>query len=104
VIGGVTGLALGGACFIVAAETAIGLRLSMMMFGVAIPSVAGWGLTARGLSSLSQKVEQFEVMREGLEVCRSRSHPGCVKLRQHFWDMMVRNAAAVGMDPGQVSK
>jgi hypothetical protein len=102
VISGVAGITLGGICFIVAAEAVIGIRLSVLVIGVAIPPVAGWGVTAKGLSQIGKKVEQFEVLREGLEVCRSRSHPGCMKLRQHFWDMMVRNATAAGLDSSQV--
>lgn len=103
-ISGVAGVTLGGTCFLVAADAAIGIRLFVMMLGVSIPPAAVWGRTAQGLSRISQRVEQFEVMREGLEACRSRSHPGCMKLRQHFWDMMVRNAAAAGMDLTQVPR
>jgi hypothetical protein len=104
VIGGVAGVILGGICFFIAAEAVIGIRLAVLMLGFAIPLLAGWGVTAKGLSRIGKKVEQFEVLREGLEVCRSRSHPGCMKLRQHFWDMMVRNAAAAGLDSSQVPR
>jgi hypothetical protein len=97
-ISGMAGVTLGGACFVVAADAAPGLRLAVLMLSVSIPPVAGWGVTARGLSRLAQKVEQFEVMRDGLEACRSRSHPGCVRLRQRFWDMMLRSAADTGLD------
>jgi len=36
--------------------------------------LAAWGLTATGLTRLGSKVEQFELLRDGLEACRSRSH------------------------------
>jgi hypothetical protein len=58
-----------------------------------ILSLAAWGVTATGLTRLESKVEQFETLRDGLEACRSRSHPGCRKIRQHFWDLMEHIAA-----------
>jgi hypothetical protein len=94
----VAGVALGATCFVAAGDASSGIRLALLVLGGSIPPVAGWGATARGLSRLSQKVEQFEVMRDGLDACRSRSHPGCMKLRQHFWDMLTRTAAEAGMD------
>ena len=57
------------------------------------------GLTATGVTRLGSKVEQFELLRDGLEACRSRSHPGCRKLRQRFWDMMQDVAADVSVRP-----
>jgi hypothetical protein len=56
-------------------------------------------MTATGLTRIDSRVEQFEVLRDGLEACRSRSHPGCRRLRQHFWDMMTRTAADINARP-----
>ena len=100
--GGAVGAALGGVFFVGSGGAPVEGRLLLLMVGLSIPSVAGWGVTVRALSQLSTKLEQFEVLCDGLEACRTRSHPGCMKLRQHFWDMMVRNAAHVGLDPKQL--
>jgi len=96
--GGAIGVALGGLFFVVTGSAPLDTRMLYLLLGVSVPSAAGWGITARPLSQLNVKLEQFQVMCDGLEACRSRSHPGCMKLRQHFWDMMLRTAASAGLD------
>ena len=93
VASGIAGAVLGAAFFVVASDAALGTRIGVGILAPLILSLAAWGATATGLTRLDSKVEQFEVLRDGLEACRSRSHPGCRKLRQHFWDMMVNIAA-----------
>jgi len=99
--GSIAGVAVGGLSMVASAGAPLEIRLAWLLIGLSVPSVAGWGLTARALSQLTTRLEQFEVMRDGLEACRSRSHPGCIKLRQHFWDLIVRTASEAGMNVGR---
>ena len=87
------GVALGLAFFFIASEARLGMRLGVV---AAVPSIlflSAWGVTATSLTRLESKLETFETLRDGLEACRSRSHPGCRKIRQHFWNLMERIAA-----------
>lgn len=99
VLSGLVGLAIGGVFVVVASDASLGTRLGVCILAPLILSLAAWGVTATGLTRLDSKVEQFEVLRDGLEACRSRSHPGCKRLRQHFWDMMVHIAADASARP-----
>lgn len=92
----IIGLVLGGVFLIVGADASVVMRLGVCVAAPLTLSVAAWGLTTTGLTRIDSKVEQFELLRDGLEACRSRSHPGCRRLRQHFWDMMTRSAADIG--------
>jgi hypothetical protein len=89
----VVGVALGAAFFLVAAEAAPEMRIGVGVMAPLILTLSAWGVTATGLTRLESKVEQFETLRDGLEACRSRSHPGCKKIRQHFWNLMEHIAA-----------
>jgi hypothetical protein len=99
------GLAIGGTFSIVAADAGLWTRLAVAVLAPSILTLAAWGLTATGLARLDSKVEQFEILCDGLEACRSRSHPGCRRLRQRFWDMMqdVTADASVPTSPGALS-
>jgi hypothetical protein len=87
------GFVLGLAFFFVAAEAQLGLRVGIAGAVPAILFLSAWGVTATTLTRLESKLETFETLRDGLEACRSRSHPGCRKIRQHFWTLMERIAA-----------
>jgi hypothetical protein len=93
------GLGIGGAFAIVGSDASVWTRLAVAILAPSILGLAAWGLTTTGLTRLDSKVEQFELLRDGLEACRSRSHPGCRKLRQRFWDMMTDVAGDVGARP-----
>ena len=93
------GLAIGVGFLVVGTEASVTARFAVSVLAPSILSLAVWGLTATGLTRIDSKVEQFEVLRDGLEACRSRSHPGCRRLRQHFWDMMTRTAADLSARP-----
>lgn len=97
------GLAIGGSFSLIAADAGLWTRLAVAMLAPSILMLGAWGLTATGLTRLGSKVEQFELLRDGLEACRSRSHPGCRKLRQRFWDMMQDVAADVSVRPASGS-
>jgi hypothetical protein len=86
------GLAIGAIFFVVGSDATLRTRIGVCLLSPLILLLAAWGVTATGLTRLGSKVEQFEVLRDGLEACRSRSHPGCRKLRQRFWDMMTHIA------------
>lgn len=89
----VVGVGLGAAFFLVAADAALEVRMGVGLVAPLILVLSAWGVTATGLTRLESKVEQFETLRDGLEACRSRSHPGCRKIRQHFWNLMEHIAA-----------
>jgi hypothetical protein len=87
------GGALGVAFLFVASEAGLGVRLGVAASAPSILFLSAWGVTATTLTRLENKLETFETLRDGLEACRSRSHPGCRKIRQHFWNLMERIAA-----------
>ena len=87
------GIALGCVFLLVAQDAGLGIRIGVAILAPLILALAAWGVTATGLTRLDSKVEQFETLRDGLEACRSRSHPGCRKIRQHFWNLMEHIAA-----------
>jgi hypothetical protein len=95
VASGVIGVLLGVSFLVIDREIDPFFRLGVLVMAPLTLSLAAWGLTTTGLTRIDSKVQQFELMRDGLEACRSRSHPGCKRLRQHFWDMMTRIAADV---------
>lgn len=95
VASGATGAAIGGVFAFVAGDAAVSVRAGVALVAPLIMVLAAWGLTATSLTKLDHKVEQFEVLHDGLEACRSRSHPGCKKLRQHFWDLITN----IAVDP-----
>jgi hypothetical protein len=99
VASGVAGIAIGGTFLLVGAEASITTRMAVCILAPLILTSAAWGVTATGLTRIDSKVEQFELLRDGLEACRSRSHPQCKRLRQHFWDMMARAAADLTARP-----
>jgi hypothetical protein len=90
---GVVGVGIGGGFLLAASDTAFIVRAAVGGCAPLILALAAWGVTAPSLTRLDHKVEQFEVLRDGLEACRSRSHPGCKRLRQRFWDMIANVAA-----------
>lgn len=94
------GALLGLTFFVVANDAQMAVRLGI---GAAAPSIlllSAWGMTATTLTRLDNKLETFETLRDGLEACRSRSHPGCRKIRQHFWTLMERIAADASASKG----
>jgi hypothetical protein len=91
----VIGLLLGGAFLSVGADLPLAVRLAIGTLAPVTLCLVGWGLTTTGLTRIDTRVEQFELLRDGLEACRSRSHPGCRRLRQQFWDMLARATDAV---------
>jgi hypothetical protein len=99
VASGVVGMLLGLSFLVIAAEISPLFRIGVLVMAPLTLSLAAWGLTTTGLTRIDSKVQQFELLRDGLEACRSRSHPGCKRLRQHFWDMMTRTAADISARP-----
>ena len=94
------GVVLGLIFFVVAPETQMSVRLGIVAIAPSILFLSAWGITATTLTRLDNKLETFEALRDGLEACRSRSHPGCRKIRQHFWTLMERIAADASASKG----
>lgn len=94
------GVVLGLAFFVVASETGMAVRLGIGAVAPSILFLSAWGMTATTLTRLDTRLETFEALRDGLEACRSRSHPGCRKIRQHFWTLMERIAADASASRG----
>jgi TIR domain len=93
------GLAVGVAFLFVGKEASATVRFAVSVLAPIILLLAAWGITATGLTRIDSKVEQFELLRDGLEACRSRSDPGCRRLRQHFWTLIDRAAADISARP-----
>ena len=94
------GVILGLAFFFVASEAQMAVRLGIVAMAPSILFLSAWGITATTLTRLDSKLETFETLRDGLEACRARSHPGCRKIRQHFWTLMERIAADASASRG----
>lgn len=94
------GALLGLAFFVVAADAEMGVRLGVGAVAPSILFLSAWGMTATSLTRLDTRLETFETLRDGLEACRSRSHPGCRRIRQHFWTLMERIAADASASKG----
>ena len=95
-LGGVLGLTF----FVVATESDMAVRLGIGAVAPSILFLSAWGMTATTLTRLDTRLETFETLRDGLEACRSRSHPGCRRIRQHFWTLMERIAADASASRG----
>ena len=93
ILGAGLGVLLGVAFFVIAREAQLAVRLGISAAAPSILFLSAWGITATTLTRVDSKLETFETLRDGLEACRSRSHPGCRKIRQHFWTLMERIAA-----------
>jgi hypothetical protein len=64
-----------------------------------VTGLVGWSTTATSLAQCGRKLEQFELLRDGLEACRARTIPGCSRLRENFWNMMQRQTSDAGTRP-----
>ncbi|MEZ5290029.1 MAG: toll/interleukin-1 receptor domain-containing protein [Vicinamibacterales bacterium] len=61
-----------------------------------VTGLVGWSATATGIARCRRKLEQYELLHDGLEACRARTIPGCSRLRENFWDMMQRQTRDAG--------
>jgi hypothetical protein len=93
------GVVIGAAFFAISSDASLTTRVAVFVFAPGTLSTVVWALTTTGLTRIDSRVEQFELLRDGLEACRSRSHPGCRRLRQQFWDMLSRAAADITARP-----
>jgi hypothetical protein len=63
--------------------------------GIAAPlttALIGWGVTARSLSNSKLNVKRLSCLKDGIELCRANSGPGCPKLWTEFWRVLHRDA------------
>ena len=79
-------------------------RIVRAVLFVALPCITGLialGTTASSLDQCGRKLEQYAVLRDGLEACRARSAPGCTRLRGTFWEMMQRRTSELATSTGE---
>lgn len=92
----VPGLVVAGLCVAVVGEP----NPVWLALGVGFPlgtGLIGWSATVKSIARSSGKAEQFECLREGLELCRRRSNPNCTRLRDRFWEIVERRVGSPQM-------
>lgn len=78
-----------------------GLVLASVFVGAPlIMELIVWSATAAPLALCERKLEKYEMLRDGLEMCRMRTGPGCKTLREKFWQIVLRQAS----DPTALSR
>jgi hypothetical protein len=88
----VPGLGLSALMALTSGSSALVLA-SLVVAGPAVTVLVALGVTTPSMSRCNRKLEQFELLRDGLEACRARSIPGCHRLRETFWSMMERQTS-----------
>lgn len=75
--------------FVALAQNPPPLVLAAVFVGAPLMTEAiAWGVTATPLALSERKLKGFHALRDGLEMCRARSGPGCTDLRDKFWEMV----------------
>lgn len=95
----IPGLVISGAFGFVAQESQGPALVAVIVASPLVTVLVGWGTTATSLAQCDRKLEQFELLRDGLETCRARTLPGCSRLRENFWNMMLRQTGELGSAP-----
>ena len=95
----IPGFVIAGVYGLVARESSLPAVAGVLVAGPLVTALVAWGATATSLARCGRKLEQFELLRDGLEACRSRTIPGCRRLRENFWDMMQRQTRELGAAP-----
>ena len=89
----VPGLAIFGA-FWAFAQQPPGMALAGVLVGAPlITELIAWSVTAAPLAQCERKLEKYEMLRDGLEMCRMRTGPGCKTLREKFWEIVLRQTS-----------
>jgi hypothetical protein len=88
-LGTLGGIAVGGALGIASQSSWLVLIPAITSVPL-IATLAAWGITAKKLAMLEGMLERSEALRDGLEACEGRSHPGCRRMRLVFWDEIDR--------------
>ena len=96
----VPGLAVFGAFWAFAQEPHPIALLGMFVGAPLITELIAWGVTAAPLGLCRRKLEKYEMLRDGLEMCRQRTAPGCTALNKKFWEIVLRQSG----DPAALSQ
>jgi hypothetical protein len=92
------GVGIATACAALMREAQLLFLAEVIVAAPLVTGLVGWGAAAPSLAQCSRKLEQFELLRDGLEACRARTIPGCSGLRANFWKMMLRQTNALGAE------
>ena len=71
------------------------LGSAQALSGIAAPlatGLIGWGATARSLANSKLNVKRLSCLKDGIELCRAHTGPGCPKLWTEFWRVLHRDA------------
>ena len=98
-LGPIPGLAVAGIFAWIAQDSPGLVRAGVVVAGSLVTGLCVWSRTVTTVDQCHQKLEQFELLRDGLEACRARTIPGCSRLRERFWDMMDRHTRDLAAPP-----
>ena len=93
------GLAIFGAFWAFSQDTTTFQLLGTFVSAPLFTELIAWGVTAAPLGSCKRKLEKFEMLRDGLEMCRQRTAPGCKALNEKFWEIVLHQSG----DPAALS-
>ena len=94
------GLVIGVVGVFVVEGMSLPMCAGVLLAAPSITALIAFGATARRLDRLEARLEQYEVLRDGLEACRARTAPGCARIRARFWTMMDQLTEELGAEPG----
>jgi hypothetical protein len=95
----IPGLGIAGIYATIAANAPTPFAAGVIVAGPLVTGLVGWSATATSLARCRRKLEQYELLHDGLEACRARTIPGCSRLRENFWNMMQRQTSDAGVHP-----
>jgi hypothetical protein len=99
-LGPIPGLAVAGVFAWIAQDSPVLVRAGVVVAGSLVTGLGVWSRTVTTIDQCHEQLEQFELLRDGLEACRRRTIPGCSRLRERFWDMMDRRTRDLAAPPG----
>ena len=98
-LGAIPGLLISGG-YAMAASDGAGTMLPVVLLGApVVTALVAWGATAPSVARCDRKLEQFELLHDGLAACRDRTIPGCTRLRETFWNMLQRQTSGLAEGP-----
>jgi hypothetical protein len=74
--------------------------LAIFIAAPLITALIATGVTAKAFGSCQRRLEKYAVLRDGLEMCRHRTAPGCSALNKKFWEILLSRAS----DPAGLSQ
>ena len=97
---------LGGACAggivtavsVTTVAAPAGVYLALPVSGALFTGLIAWAATLREVARCRRDLQGFEILRDGLTMCGSRTHPACRRLRETFWTTLEREVDERLMD------